>query len=140
MPLADHDRGVALGTQCLRQRWRIQRQRPAIAGKPRVVVGEPAGSHRMRIAPGQQRCACWRADRMRGVVVEAQTPCRQCVDVGRVNLAAKATHICVAHVVHVDDDNIGRALGGASGFRPPGFGFGTRGADLTLKAARECVP
>ena len=56
MPLADHECGVALGAQCFRQRWRIQRECTAIPGKPRVVVGDPAGPYRMRIAPGQQRC------------------------------------------------------------------------------------
>jgi hypothetical protein len=58
MPLADHDRGVALRPQRLRKRWRILGDLTAIPGKPGVVVGDPACSYGMRVAPGQQRRAC----------------------------------------------------------------------------------
>jgi hypothetical protein len=74
------------------------------------------------------------------VVVETQSPCRQRVDVGRVNLTAKAADIRIAHIVHIDDDDVWCAFACALGFRLPGFGYGTRSADLTLEAVRMRFP
>ena len=77
---------------------------------------------------------------MGGVVVKTQSPCCQRVNMGRVDLTAKTADVRVAHIVHVDDDDVGRSLGGALGFRPPGLRFGTRRADLALEAVYERVP
>src|SRR5207244_128860 len=52
----------------------------------------------------------------------------------------KTADVRVAHIIHVDDDDIGRPLGGPPGFRPPGLRFGPCRADFALEAARERFP
>jgi hypothetical protein len=53
VPLADGDRCVSGGAQSLGYGRRVERNIAEIAGKARVVVGQPPGCHRMRISSGQ---------------------------------------------------------------------------------------
>ena len=63
---------------------------------------------------------------MRRVVIEAQPTRGQRVDVRRLDLRAEATRVGIAHVVHVDDHDVGRAHAGARRCRPPGLGVRAR--------------
>ncbi len=53
VPLADGDGRVSGRAQGLGDGRRVERNVAEIAGKARIVVGQPAGRHRMRVSPGQ---------------------------------------------------------------------------------------
>ena len=134
VPFADADRGVAARPQRFGDGGRGQRHIARIAWKARIIGGQPAGGHRVGIAPGQQGRAGGRADRMRGVVVEAQTAGGNRVDIRRLDLGAIAAEIGKAHVVHVDDDDVGAAGLGLRDRFPPGLGGLARAADAAFEA------
>ena len=134
VPFADADRGVAASPQRFGDGGCGQRHVARIARKAGIVGGQPAGCYRMRIAAGEQGRARGRADRMRGVVVKAQPAGGNRVDVGRLDVGAIAAEIGKAHVVHVDDDDVGAAGFGFRDRLPPGLGGLAGAADAAFEA------
>ena len=134
VPFADADGGVAAGPKRFGDGGCGQRHVARIAWKAGIVGGQPAGGHRMRIASGEQGRTRRRADRMRGVVVKAQAAGGNRVDIGCLDLGAIAAEIGIAHVVHVDDDDVGAAGLGLRDWLPPRLGGFARAADAAFKA------
>ena len=140
VPLADHHRRVSGGAERFGQGRGVAGDLAGVAGKAGVVVGEPAGADRVGIAAGEERGARGRADRMRRVVIEAQAARGQRVDVRRLDLRAEASRVGIAHVVHVDDHDVGRARAGAGRLRPPRLGFRARSSHRPPKSCRVVAP
>ena len=135
VPFADHDGFVAGGAQGLGQGRGGERDFTGIARIAGVVVGQPAGTHRMGVAAGQQRRARRRADGMGGVVGQAHAASGQGVDVRRVDLGAVTAGVGPAHVVHENDHDVGRTFLRGAALWPPGRGFL---AGTTYGAAEFC--
>ena len=110
VPLPGHDGLVAAGAQRFGERRGVERELARIAGIPGVVVGEPAGPDRVRVHAGEKRRAGGRAKRVRRVMRETQATRGERIDVRRLDLGTEAAGIGPAHVVHVDDDDVRRAL------------------------------
>ena len=114
VPLAAHVGVVAAGLQHLRDRHAAVVEVAGVALRA-GVVGEDADAGLVRMQAGQQRGA--RRAAARGVVElrEAQAVGGEAVEVGRVDLAAVAADVGVAHVVVEDQDDVRSGRDGGHG-------------------------
>ena len=81
-------------------------------------MGQPAGSDRMGIFPGQERSARRRAHGHSGVLIEAQAFLGHAVNVGRLDFRAVTAHLGKTQIVHQNDQHVGRIRRGFDGLLP----------------------
>ncbi len=112
VPLADAERGVAVVREHLRHRGRIVGDMPQHVGEPGAKVGNRPHADRVGRAAGQERRASGRAQRCGVEVGELQSPGRQRIDVGGIDVGPVATELGVAGVVEQHDHNVGRRVVG----------------------------
>ena len=121
VPLPGGERAVPCGVEDLGDRRGLVGDLATSAGEPDRQVGERPQAHRVRVPPGEQGRSRRRADGAGVEVVEAQSTCRQMVDVGGLDLRAVAAEVGEANVIQEEVDHVRTSLLRSDRWRVIGF-------------------
>ena len=130
VPLADHERVVAVPHQHLGEQAVLEREDSVVTGISRGELRDAGHPVAVVVAAGEDAGAAGRAQR-RGVhVVVAQARCGQGIEVRRLDRAAVATEMPEAGVVEDDHQHVRRTRHRTGRLRPGGRRLVRRPTDL----------